>query len=646
MKPPLSFARQYGVRIVALAAILIFYGMARLPRLGGDERRALAARFAFERSDVAQPPGKRESVRTVHPSLERVQSWISSVGAAAALADLDGDGLPNDLCSIDNGTNSVVVTPTPGSGDCYPTFVLAAPTNGYNPALTAPMGCLPGDLNEDGAADLLVTYWGRPPLAFLRRAGAALPAPAAYRAQEIVSDHEAWYTNAATRADFDGDGHVDLVIGNYFPDGARILDPRGTGREDMQGSMSRAKNGGRNRLLRWVAATAGAEPTVELVVVPGVFDERAELGWTLALGAADLDGDLLPELYIGNDFGPDRLLHNRSRPGEVSFVPLFGQKGFFTPASKVLGHDSFKGMGIDFGDVNGDGRLDFFVSNIATEYALQESHFVWTSTGELERMRDGVAPYVDSSEPLGLSRSGWGWDSRLADFDNDGVLEAIQATGFVKGTVNRWPELHEIAMGNDHLLHHPAAWCQLRPGDDLSGSQHNPFFVRSQSGRYFDLAAEIGLGQPMVSRALAVGDVDGDADLDFAVGNQWERSFFYENRAPAAGAALLIELLKRGVSGKATPAIGATAQVRLPDGRRLVAEIDGGSGHSGKRAPELHFGLGRLDPATSVPVEVRWRDGQGRVHHHTFELRPGRHRLVLDDVFGNTTQGKENDHVG
>jgi hypothetical protein len=57
----------------------------------------------------------------------------------------------------------------------------------------------------------------------------------------------------------------------------------------------------------------------------------------LALGAADLDGDLMPELYFANDFGPDRLLHNRSTPGHLNFALLEGERKFTTPSSKVLG---------------------------------------------------------------------------------------------------------------------------------------------------------------------------------------------------------------------------------------------------------------------------------------------------------------------
>ena len=60
---------------------------------------------------------------------------------------------------------------------------------------------------------------------------------------------------------------------------------------------------------------------------------------------------------------------------------------------------------------------------------------------------------------------------------------------------------------------------------------------------------------------------------------------------------------------------GAEVTVTLPDGHRMVAQVDGGSGHSGKRAPEVHFGLGTLSPSTPLRVDVRWRDGQGRREH-------------------------------
>src|SRR5262249_13214170 len=161
-----------------------------------------------------------------------------------------------------------------------------------------------GDFNEDGLTDLLVYYWGRPPIVFLRREGAGaigLPSRAAYEAVEVADPAERWYTNALTSADVDGDGHLDLVVGNYFQDGARVLDARASSHEEMQRSMSHAPNGGKDRLLLFAGATAGAHPTVRFTDVPDAFDHQTTYSWTLAIGAADLDGDMRPEIYFAND---------------------------------------------------------------------------------------------------------------------------------------------------------------------------------------------------------------------------------------------------------------------------------------------------------------------------------------------------------
>ena len=94
----------------------------------------------------------------------------------------------------------------------------------------------------------------------------------------------------------------------------------------------------------------------------------------------------------------------------------------------MLGRDSFKGMGVDFGDLNGDGLLDIFVSNIAAEFALLESHFVFLSTGETDADAARGSPRTSTGASRSGCRGAAGAGTRkLADFDNDGVLEALQA---------------------------------------------------------------------------------------------------------------------------------------------------------------------------------------------------------------------------
>jgi hypothetical protein len=413
----------------------------------------------------------------------------------------------------------------------------------------------------------------------------------------------------------------------------------------MHDAKSKSYNGGHDHLLLWKEATPAPDPTVRFEEAVGALDAAISAQWTLAVGAADLDGDLLPELYLAQDFGPDQLLHNRSTPGKPLFVPLRGRRTLTTPASFVLGRDSFKGMGVDFADLNGDGMLDIYVSNIADEFALQEAHFLWLSDGDAAAMADGRAPYVQESGALGLDHSGWGWESKLADFDNDGTLEAVQAVGFLKGTVNRWPELQALGTGNDQMIHDPRHWPRFRPGDDLSGQNPQPFFVRAGDGRYYDVASDLRIDDREVARGIAIADVDGDGDLDFARANQFGPSYFFRNACPHCGAFLGLKLLlpldgrrgdgvavARGFSGSdmaGRPAIGAEARVTLPDGRRFVAQADGGNGHSGKRSPELHFGLGAIAPNERLDVELHWRDGHAMVHKTVLSLTPGWHTLLL-----------------
>ena len=629
--------RRHAAKLTAIILVFVVYGFARVPRVSESELAKLAEGFRFRAAALPALTGETpKTIRDVNPSLRRVVAWISSVGAAVALNDLDGDGLPNDACYVDTRIDKVIVAPVPGTPARYQPFALDPFTLPYDTATMAPMGCLPGDFNEDGLQDVLAYYWGRTPIVFIKQDRSALRAES-YTRSEVVPGTERWYTNAATLGDIDGDGHTDLIVGNFFSDGARILDARANVPDQMQDSMSLAQNGGRKHLLLW--KTPATPSAVRFEEVHNALPTQSAQGWALAIGAADLDGDLLPEIYFANDFGPDRLLHNRSTPGHPRFELLHGRRSLTTTKSQVLGRDSYKGMGVDFGDLNEDGWPDIYVSNITQEYGLEESHFVFLSTGHTELMKKGVAPYIDRSESLGLSRSGWGWESRLGDFNNDGVLEALQATGFLKGNVNRWPELHEVVMGNDQLLRHPRSWPSLQAGDDISGSGHNHFFVRAPDGRFHDIAAQLSLDQPLLTRGIATADVDGDGRLDYAVANQWETSYFYRNESNNPGAFLGLRLrlpvgdnvsqtrVCREEKGATTvpsrPAIGAEARVFLAGRAPLVQQVDGGNGHSGKRSFDLQFGLGRLSGNDVVTVELRWRDARGALQRETIQLLPG-----------------------
>jgi len=277
------------------------------------------------------------------------------------------------------------------------------------------------------------------------------------------------------------------------------------------------------------------------------------------------------------------------------------------------------------------------VSNITENFALHESNFAWVSARRPVITGD-VAQYEDRSEPLGISRSGWGWDLKTGDFAGDGDVQIVQTTGFIAGSTNRWANLQELAMSNDDLLSKPRAWPRFAPGDDISGDDTNPFFVRGADGRFHDLAARLGVSDPGPSRAIALSDFDHDGRLDFAVANQWRQSYVYRNTRATSAPFLGLRLLTPATAGGCTraapvqgnelrPAIGATARILSGARGTRSGQVYPANGHGGVSAPELLFAL--QNPQNAVTAELTWRDSCGARHAANVSLTPGWHTLAL-----------------
>ncbi len=207
-------------------------------------------------------------------------------------------------------------------------------------------------------------------------------------------------------------------------------------------------------------------------------------------------------------------------------------------------------------------------------------------------LASGVAPFTQDAEQMGMAWTGWAWDVKFGDFLNSGNLDVVQTDGFIKGTIDRWPWLQEMAMTNDDLLSNPANWPLVEPGDDIAGHQCLAFYADAPAtGSTSNISKQLG---------LCVADPDPGRRRSR---HPRRRRAGLRGRPPVGAARLLRERVAeprattsactstgrprtaarraRACEGLGTPAYGATVQIDTP-GHTQISQLDGGSGHGGK----------------------------------------------------------------
>lgn len=552
-------ARAAWPALPALLVLLLGGGLAPgVDRAGGDPA---------EGDSTPAPPAPLFTAETIpgflHSSGATGRRYlVETMGSGLAWVDLDRDG-DLDLLLLDGGPleSEPRRTAAPRSrllrNDGRGGFTDVTDESGIVLPDYA-MGCAVGDVDGDGDPDLFVSCFGRDRL-LLNEGGLRFRDGT----EAAGLGDEGWGASAAF-ADLDGDGDLDLFVTRYLDFTVATHRECSLGRGIPTYCSPAAYDGVPDLLYR----NDGAGRFEEVGATVGV---GARSGRGLGVWLGDLDGDLDVDIYVANDGEENALFRNRG-DGTFEDDSLISGAGYDANGAAEAG------MGIAAGDVDGDARVDLLVTHLSSE----------TNTLYLA---EGGGFYRDATRARGLAAPSLpmtGFGTALADFDRDGHLDLVVANGHVIDNIHEFGDLFDyrqrdqLFRGGPTRFEEPAGWLS---GDLLPG----------------------------VGRGLAVGDADGDGDLDWLVSQCDGPAVLYRSNGAGAGHWLTIRLEARGL-GRVVA--GARVEVH-GERRRWVHALGSGGSYLTATEPEATFGLG-ADPGP-VTVIVHWPDGS-RVERAAVEV--------------------------
>jgi enediyne biosynthesis protein E4 len=481
---------------------------------------------------------------------EKLGSLVESTGAGAVWFDYNNDGLM-DLYVVSGKDLGKGMHPHP-----FRKPPLVAPHNhlfrndgnGKFTDVTEKAGvagdlfsmaAIAADYDNDGHTDLLVTGYGR--VILYRNKGDGTFEDVTEKAGIKVPG----WSIGATWLDYDRDGCLDLFIGRYVkfdPDyHAYYAADNFPGPLDYEPDSNVLLHNNCNGTFTDVSEKAGIAR----------LKSRA-----MGVTAADFDQDGYPDIYVANDKTENFLFHNQKdgtfKEIAVSAGVAYGQNGEGTSA-----------MGPVFADFNHSGRVDLWVSDSKYNRLMKNA---------------GGLRFEDVTQQAGISQLAAqyvSWGTGVYDFDNAGRDDIFIAHG---GLIHLVPQEHSVFrnLGNWKF-------------EDVSRS----------AGPFFEVKS--------VARGAAFADYDNDGRIDAFIVNLGAPASLLHNTSPNAGHWISVKL-----AGHKSNRDGIGAQVEVvAGGNKQVRERVAASGYLSQDDPRVHFGLGA---ATKVDrLTITWPSGTRQV---------------------------------
>ncbi len=283
----------------------------------------------------------------------------------------------------------------------------------------------------------------------------------------------------------------------------------------------------------------------------------------------DFDGDGWPDLFVTNDGGYNFLYHNLKNG-------TFEDLGFMSGTAAGDNGQIYGNMAADFGDIDHDGKLDLFV----TRYGNQPASLYWNR---------GNGDFVDIAPRTGIAGKTFTpikWGGGFGDFDNDGWEDILMVSGNFSSLLGALPT--EPPFEEPIQLYHNEGNLAFREIADQAGLNDGTMHSR---------------------RGTAFGDINNDGNLDVVVFNVGAPPSLFLNETQNGNHRALIHLI--GVKSNRM-AIGARVTVTTAAATQ-TEEVRAGSSYLSTSDFRLHFGLGTDDVMKTI--RIQWPSGVVQEFH-------------------------------